>query len=138
MSLRNQLISQLRSARYAEQYQSAISRDPFVNELYARGMDEELSGNLTEPRDLFALAVKQDPEFFLARYEYPITVRYLGELDEAEPLLKELRTEAERLNQPRYIALVSNGLGVLHHFKGDLDATSNLTNGVSRLHKPAS
>lgn len=122
MSLREQLIGHLRPARYVEQYQSAISRDPFVNELYARGMHEELSGNLTEARDLFALAVKQDPEFFLARYEYAITVRYLGEFEEAEPLLTELLDDALELNEPHYIAIVCNGLGVLYHLKGDVDA----------------
>ncbi len=121
MTLSQQLIAHLRPERYASQFQRAISQDAFVNELYARGMYEELSGNLREALDLFALAVKQDPEFFLARYEYAITTRYLGNFEEAEPLLEDLLLEAERLANAHYIAIVCNALGVLFDLQGRMD-----------------
>tara|TARA_R110002072_G_scaffold1780_10_gene14847 strand:- start:73940 stop:76534 length:2595 start_codon:yes stop_codon:yes gene_type:complete len=101
-------------------YKSGTSSDPFVNEIYARGLDEELSGNLEKARELFKVAVSQDPGFFLAQYEYAITTRYLGYFDEAEPLLDELVEQANQTNNPRYQVMLANARGVLKDLKGDM------------------
>lgn len=122
----NKLLPLLNPYRTQGIYRSGTSADPFVNEIYARGLYEELSGNLEEARNLFKVAVSQDPEFFLARYEYAITTRYLGDFDEAEPLLDELVVAAEELKNPLYQTLLANARGVLYDLKGDMDKAESI------------
>jgi DNA-binding winged helix-turn-helix (wHTH) protein/tetratricopeptide (TPR) repeat protein len=126
MKVADQLVQFLNPVRTISKYHSGTSDDPFVNEIYARGLNQELTGNLVEARNLFEVAVSQDPEFFLARYEYAITTRFLGYFDEAEPILKQLYVEAQQLENPERLVMLSNAIGILHDLKGDMDKAESI------------
>ena len=121
VSITDELISRLTPDQAIARYRSGTSLDPFVNEIYARGLFQVLKGNLQQARDLFQVAISQDEGFFLARYQYAITTRYLGEFDEAEPLLVALWVEAHQQEDPDRIVMLSNALGVLYDLQGKLN-----------------
>ena len=120
------LVSLLKPQYPASRYLTGISEDPFVNELYARGMYQKLSGNLEQARNLFKTAYAQDPGFFYAGYEYAQTTRLLGFFDEAERLFESFYEDAEKNGRAKEIVMLCNALGVLYDLKGDLDKAEAL------------
>ncbi len=90
---------------------SVVSTDPFVNELYARALDLELRGEIAEARDMFRLAVAEEPELFWPRYEIALCTRDLGEHDEAERMFEALLEEARRGGDARAVVATLNSHG---------------------------
>jgi len=120
------LVSFIKPQYPAGRYLAGISEDPFVNELYSRGMYQELSGNLEQARNLFKAAHVQDPDFFYAGYEYAQTTRLLGFFEEAEQLYAVFYANAEKNNEAKQIVMLCNAMGVLYDLKGDLDKAETL------------
>ncbi len=120
------LVSLLKPQYPAGRFLAGISEDPFVNELYSRGMYQELSGNLEQARNLFKAAYTQDPDFFYAGYEYAQTTRMLGFFEEAEQLFAAFYDDAVKNKEAKQIVLLSNAFGILHDLKGDLDKAETL------------
>jgi len=103
-----------------------VSDDPFVNEAYARGLSLQLQGKAQEARPLFEAAASQAPGAFWPRYEYALTLRILGENEEAGRLLREVLEEARGQGRPAEQAAALNGLAVLQWRLGDLAAAEAL------------
>ena len=100
---------------------STVSRDPFVNEAFARGMALSLEGRCGEARPLFQVAIDHVPDAFAPRFEYAVCLRVLGEQDSAAAMLEALI--AERREQPPDLSLAKalNVLGVVYNRTGRLD-----------------
>ncbi len=107
--------------------------DLFVDQAYARGMHELLSGNVERARDLLEVAANAQPDAFEPRYELNIVTRRLGDLPAARSgnleLLTDLRntlevhdldTEQGR-GAARKIGFVANELGIIADLQGRLD-----------------
>ena len=98
-----------------------VSADPFNNEAYARGMDLSLQGRCAESLPFFRIIMEQEPGLFAPRYEYAACQRILGEVDEAEALLKQLVSEQRPLGATRPLAQALMKLGILYNRSGRLD-----------------
>jgi DNA-binding winged helix-turn-helix (wHTH) protein/tetratricopeptide (TPR) repeat protein len=92
---------------------SKISFDPFVNELYARGLDLELQGQLDSARQLFRVAAEQEPELFWLRFEIALCTRDLREWEEADAMFRTLQEEAAAGTDPRAQIVAANSHGVM-------------------------
>lgn len=99
-----------------------VSDDDFINEAYARGRDKQLKGQAEEARDLFKVAAEHEPENFWIRYEYALSTRMMGELDEAENMLTDLVSEAEQGGDAEQIVSAHNAIGVLRWRRGNTTA----------------
>lgn len=91
-----------------------MSEDPFVAEAYARGRALQLEGQAEESRNLFQVAAEQDPGNIWLRYEYALSTRMMGELDEAESLLRTLEGEARGGEDEAVLGAILNGLGHIY------------------------
>jgi len=107
---------ELPDARFA-----IASGDPFVDQAYARGMHEQLSGNLARSRDLLQVAADAAPEEFWPSYELALVTRRLGDLADAEARHQALLERARSMNEPLQVAVLSNELGIIHDLNGDLE-----------------
>ncbi|MGB0495592.1 MAG: winged helix-turn-helix domain-containing protein [Kangiellaceae bacterium] len=72
-----------------------ISENDFVNTLYGKGQSLLLQGHTQKARDLFKVAITEEPSLFWPRYSYSLTSRKLGLWEQAEIELTEL------LNHPK-------------------------------------
>ncbi len=97
------------------------SGDLFVDQAFARGMHEMLSGNIESAKDLLQVAVNGKPDAFWPAYELAIAIHNLGDLADAERRLEALLNEGRVLEEAKYIAVTSNQLGIIHDLTGDLD-----------------
>lgn len=66
-----------------------ISENNFVNTLYAKGQSLLLQGHTQKARDMFKVAIDEEPELFWPRYSFALTSRKLGQWAHSE---KELLT----------------------------------------------
>lgn len=92
-----------------------VSSDPFVNELYARGIDLELQGRFREARQLFETAAAEEPGLFWLRYEIALCTRQLREWDTAEAELEVLLAEATAADDTEARIAALNALGVTEY-----------------------
>ncbi|WCL53299.1 tetratricopeptide repeat protein [Gimibacter soli] len=93
--------------------------DPFVAEAYARGLAYALQGRAEEARNLFAVAVEQDPEDIWLRYEYALATRQIGDLEGAEAQLTTLQAEAEAKDNPEVLASILNAVAIVNMLRND-------------------
>lgn len=71
---------------------NTISKNNFVNTLYGKGQSLLLQGYTQKARDIFKVAVTEEPSLFWAHYSYALTSRKLGLWQESkEQLLKLLK-----------------------------------------------
>lgn len=98
-----------------------VSKDPFNNEAYARGMGLSLAGRCAEAVPFFKVIIEQEPELFAPRFEYAACLRILGEWKEAETLLQTLIDEQRPLGTIRPLAQALMTLGILYDRTGRLD-----------------
>ncbi|MEM7077944.1 MAG: winged helix-turn-helix domain-containing protein [Pseudomonadota bacterium] len=117
------LIAHLRP-RLSEPRARLDSGDLFVDQAYARGMHEVLSGNLEQARDLLRVAVNARPEAFEPAYELTSVLRRLGDLDAAKARALELLDAAREDQRGYQISGLCNELGVIHDLTADLDASA--------------
>jgi len=110
----------LRRSRLEKDVQ-LVSKDPFNNEAFARGMGLTLAGRCAEAVQFFRVIIEQEPELFAPRFEYAACKRILGEWQEAEELLKALIEEQRPLGSIRPLAQSLMTLGVLYNRTGRLD-----------------
>jgi DNA-binding winged helix-turn-helix (wHTH) protein/tetratricopeptide (TPR) repeat protein len=110
----------LRRSRLEKDFQ-LVSRDPFNNEAFARGMGLSLTGRCAEAVQFFKVIIEQEPELFAPRFEYAACKRILGEWQEAEGLLKTLIEEQRPLGSIRPLAQALMTLGILYNRTGRLD-----------------
>ncbi|MEO1136290.1 MAG: tetratricopeptide repeat protein [Pseudomonadota bacterium] len=99
-----------------------VSDDPFVLEAYARGRALQLEGKAKESRDLFGVAAAQEPDNIWLRYEYALSTRMMGEIDEAESILIELLESARSRNNREAVLAILNALGIIEMRRNNLDA----------------
>ena len=122
--------------RIAPESQSAsptkiVSTEPLANQAYAKGMEQQLKGNLQEAKRLFSGASALDPDSFWPRYEHALVTRVLGDLDDAETQLLALLEESRKLEEVSTVYSTLNALGVVHMRKGNLEQSKNyLTEGL--------
>lgn len=108
-----------------------ISTEPLANQAYAKGMEQQLKGNLQEAKRLFSGASVLDPESFWPRYEYALVTRVLGDFDDAERQLLALLEESRQLEEVSTVYSTLNALGVVHMRKGNLEQSkAYLTEGL--------
>jgi DNA-binding winged helix-turn-helix (wHTH) protein/tetratricopeptide (TPR) repeat protein len=100
---------------------STVSRDPFVNEAFARGMALSLEGRCGEARPLFQVAIDHVPDAFAPRFEYAVCLRVLGEQDSAAAMLEALIAERRAQAPDLSLAKALNILGVVYNRTGRLD-----------------
>jgi len=98
-----------------------VSRDPFNNEAFSRGMDLVLSGRCADAVKFFRIIIEQEPELFTPRYEYAACLRIMGESEEAENLLVTLIDEARLMDSPVQLAQSQLTLGIVYHRTGRID-----------------
>ncbi len=90
-----------------------VSDDPFVNEMYARGLDLELQGRYEDARTLFQVAANEEPEHFFLRYEIALCARDLREWESAEVQFQALYEEALAGEDPRALIVTLNSHGLM-------------------------
>ncbi len=113
-----------------ETVQRIISDDPFLNEAYSRGLALQLSGKAEEALNYFKIASDMEPELFWPRYEYALSMRILGNNEEAEKLLIALESQAQSLEEKISIA---NALGLLYWRMSKMsEAKSYLESGLAQ------
>ncbi len=95
--------------------------DVFVDQAFARGMHELLSGNLGRAKDLLEVAANADADNFWANYELSVVMRNLGDLEGAQTRNLRLLEDAKAKEDDLAIAMLSNELGVINDLTGDLD-----------------
>lgn len=93
---------------------TAGSDDAFINEAYARGKGLSLEGRCEAAQPLFQAAIAQDAALLAPRLDYAICARILGDMDEAETLLKQLIAEQLPNGASPELALAQQTLGVLY------------------------
>ena len=98
-----------------------VSKDPFNNEAFSRGMDLVLSGRCSDAVQFFRVIIEQEPKLFTPRYEYAACLRILGATEEAESLLSNLIDEARMMDSSGQLAQTQLTLGILYHRTGRLD-----------------
>lgn len=118
-ALGRHLAEQLRPSRADPRYR-IDSGDPFVDQAYARGMHEQLSGNLGRARDLLQIAADAAPETFWPGYELAVAMRRLGDLEGARSDDLAMLERAKRSNEPLQVAVLSNELGIIEDLAGNL------------------
>lgn len=91
-----------------------VSSDPFVNETYARGLSLQLKGEVTDARDYFEVAVRQEPELFWPRYEMALAMRDMGELDAARGNLEALAARTRDSADTEMRAAANNALAQVY------------------------
>jgi DNA-binding winged helix-turn-helix (wHTH) protein/tetratricopeptide (TPR) repeat protein len=99
-----------------------VSADPFVNELYARGLDLELQGRYDNARAQFQVAASEEPELFFLRYEIALCARELREWDSAEMQFQALYEEAQAGDDPRALIATLTSRGIMALNRNDTDA----------------
>ncbi|MEM7282976.1 MAG: tetratricopeptide repeat protein, partial [Pseudomonadota bacterium] len=102
-----------------------VSTEPLANQAYAKGMEQQLSGNLQEAKRLFNGASVLDPKSFWPRYEHAIVTRILGDYDDAEQQFMTLLEESRSAEDVSTVYSTLNGLGITHMLKGNLDQAEN-------------
>jgi tetratricopeptide (TPR) repeat protein len=110
----------LRRSRLADDF-TLVSKDPFNNEAFARGMGLSLAGRCAEAVQFFKVIIEQEPELFAPRFEHAACMRVLGEWQEAEALLDSLIEEQRPLGSIRPLAQALMTLGILYNRTGRLD-----------------
>jgi DNA-binding winged helix-turn-helix (wHTH) protein/tetratricopeptide (TPR) repeat protein len=95
-----------------------VSRDPFNNEAFARGMSLSIEGRCTEAVQYFQVIVDQEPDLFEPRYQLASCLRQMGENDPAEILLVELVANQSELGPSRDLARSWLLLGILYNRTG--------------------
>jgi tetratricopeptide (TPR) repeat protein len=98
-----------------------VSKDPFNNEAFARGMALSLKGRCAEAVQFFRVIIEQEPGLFAPRFEYASCLRILGEWQEAETLLQSLVDEQRPLGASRPLAQSLMTQGILYNRTGRLD-----------------
>jgi tetratricopeptide (TPR) repeat protein len=110
-----------------------VSDDPFVREAYARGRALQLEGNARESRDLFNVAAAQEPDNIWLRYEYALSTRMMGEIDEAETILTELLERASGGENREARLAILNALGIIEMRRENLDAAIAYTEQAASI-----
>jgi tetratricopeptide (TPR) repeat protein len=110
----------LRTSRLADDI-PLVSKDPFNNEAFARGMALSLEGRCAEAVQFFRVIIEQEPGLFAPRFEYASCLRILGEWEEAESLLQSLLEEQRPLGATRPLAQSLMVQGILYNRTGRLD-----------------
>ena len=100
------------------------SGDAFLDQVFARGMYEQLSGNLERARDLLEVAANAQPDTFAPNYQLAVVMRALGEHGEAKALNERLLDQALTARRSLHIAQLSNELGILADLGGRLDESA--------------
>jgi tetratricopeptide (TPR) repeat protein len=98
-----------------------VSKDPFNNEAFARGMGLSLAGRCAEAAPYFKVIIEQEPDLFAPRFEYAACLRILGDWKESETLLLSLIGEQRPLGAIRPLAQALMTLGILYDRTGRLD-----------------
>ena len=94
--------------------QQVISDDPLANQAYAKGMEQQLKGNLEEAKRFFSAAMVLDPAGFWPRYEHALVTRILGDYKDAERQLIALLAEARAGEEPKATYSALNALGIVY------------------------
>lgn len=99
-----------------------VSEDDFVNEAYARGLALQLQGEVAQARDYFEVAVRQAPGLFWPRYELALTLRDMGELEQAQSELEQLAAHPAASDDPEARVAAWNALGQVYWRRRDHQA----------------
>lgn len=91
---------------------------PFLNEAYARAHHHQQLGDLQASRELYEYILQQSPDYHWARYQLAISMRLMGDHEDARALLDTLVSTG--LEDGWLAASVRNSMGHLHWFAGDL------------------
>ncbi|MBV1909930.1 MAG: winged helix-turn-helix domain-containing protein, partial [Kangiellaceae bacterium] len=93
----------------------SISVNQFVNTLYGKGQSLLLQGQTQKARDLFKVAVSEEPELFWPRYSYALTSRKLGKWKLSEQELLSLLKHPEIKMIHRAESRTRNVLGFVYY-----------------------
>ncbi len=97
-----------------------ISADEFVNEAFARGMQDLLSGDAEEARAFFESALASDPKMAWARYELGNALNQLSRFEQAAVAFTEARAQALDSGDLNLAGAAATGLGMVAWRNGDL------------------
>lgn len=114
-------ITKLMPAPLRLTYDSEIERDPFVAEAYARGRAFQIEGKVEQARNLFGVAAEQAPDDMWLRYEYALSTRMMGDLDDSEAQLIALQSEAEAAEDNEILVAILNGRSIIHMNRRETD-----------------
>ncbi len=96
-----------------------VSSSSYATETVLRGMVAQLAGERERAAQLFEVALDEDPEFDIARYELAIAVRALGDYERALSLLDMLALEQR---SAFWTYRLGNAAGIAHWRLGDYDS----------------
>jgi len=100
--------------------------DQFGDEAYIKGRALSMQGEIQAASEMFKIASEHQPGAFWPRYEYALTLRDLGQKEQAERSLRELVAEAEAGTDPSAHSASVNALAILLWRRGKLDEASAL------------
>ncbi len=108
----------------------ALTGNPWINELYARGMAKQLAGDTEGAKTLFKAALDEDSSYFWPAYEYALSLRDTGDRQEAIDRLHNLG------NQPgidaEQLMSVHNALGIAYWRERNFElAAEHYKNGLA-------
>ena len=113
----------------------ALSLDPFVDRLYAEGLDRRLRGTAEASRPYFEIALRNSPDFVNAKLRLIECMRTQGELEAAQTLSEELLGQAQSRGVRSLQSRAFKALGLLHAMGGDAVAASEQYRHAHRIDK---
>ncbi|MEM9743875.1 MAG: tetratricopeptide repeat protein [Pseudomonadota bacterium] len=97
------------------------SDDLFVDQAFARGMHEVISGNLEDAQNLLRVAHQAEPQAFWPAYELGVIEQKLGDYPQAKQRLEALLAALPEPPPRRQVARIHNALGIIADLTGRLD-----------------
>ena len=92
---------------------SVVSKDPFINEAYSRGLGLALEGRCAEALKLFVVVIDSGETAGRAEYEWASCARIMGRWQEAEAAFEKILDGLPLEPASRLRALALNGLGTV-------------------------
>ncbi len=113
----------------------ALSSDPFVDRLYAEGLDRLLRSTPEIAQPYFEIALRNRPDFVQAQLKLIDCLRRRGELEQARALSEELLRQAQSRGIRSLQARAFRALGLLHALNGDTVAAAEQYKLAHRIDK---
>ena len=111
----------------------ALSADPFVDRLYAEGLDKLLRRGAADASPYFEIALRNRPDFVHAKLRFIECLRRAGKTVEAVPVAEELLGQAQSRGNRALQADAFRALGLLEAMDGDPVAAAEQYKQAARL-----
>ncbi len=124
----------LESATEPRQMRQLFSRSPFLDRLYAMGVQDLRASGPQSASRYFEIALEQRPGFFLAKARLAECARQSGDLERSAELISELLKAAQTRGERRLEALALRHLALLAALEGEIDQASELYSQAFAIH----